>query len=148
MLNERARNFFDAGLNDVAREIRQVLEFIEKEDFFAAKVHWWRMVAKQKFRADMKGDELDLAKSPMDPLFARFQEIHHYNPCGDPILGTMEMHIAGAASTQADGDCLVVKRPPEDEHHPHFLVFSATQDKVPNVPLEFRLLEKLTTFLL
>ena len=119
-------------------------KLIENEQFSAAKIYWWEKVAKQIFRTDMKGNELDLGKTPLDPLFARFQDFfyceeHGYfaslpcNPC-ERILGNIENYVSEATSTETELSCLAdvnccghtykAMHPPEDSHHPHFLVYS------------------------
>ena len=160
--NQRARNFFDESTIDVAREIRQVLRYIEEDDFYAAKTHWWCQVAKRDFVVDMHGDELDLAKTPLDPIFDNFQETYYcevhgqyglarFNPC-ERLHGNMERQIYHATSTHADVNCILdrecrarkykVLRPPGDTNHPHFLAFAGTvlpgirRDRVEDLPVQ------------
>ena len=142
--NSQVKAYFDDGPHEVARHVRQALELIENEQFSAAKIYWWEKVAKQIFRTDMKGNELDLGKTPLDPLFARFQDFfyceeHGYfaslpcNPC-ERILGNIENYVSEATSTETELSCLAdvnccghtykAMHPPEDSHHPHFLVYS------------------------
>ena len=143
----KVRDYFEHGIHEIAREIRNVLRLVEDENFFAAKCYWWERVAKESFRHDMRGSELELAKSPLDPLFAHFQQIffcdehgelasRDYNPCG-PLLGNMKSYVARANSTDTDTKCLLddncsarkykTLRPPPDLEHPHFLVFSGSE---------------------
>ena len=145
--NAKVRDYFDDVIHEIAREIREVLRLVEDESFFAAKSHWWDRVAKVSFRHDMRGSELDVAKSPLDPLFGHFQEFFFceehgefasldYNPC-ELLLGNMENYVARANSTNTDAKCLLddncsarkykTLRPPHDFEHPHFLVFSGNE---------------------
>ena len=73
--NSQVRAYFDDAPNEVGRHVRQILELIENEQFAAAKIYWWEKVLKQTFLADMKGNELDLGKTPLPWIhFSTFSE--------------------------------------------------------------------------